>query len=60
MTIDEAIKTSKEILESDSLQHWPEAQAAVTLGYEALKQIKESREYHLILSSYTLPGETKD
>ncbi|MBA7563700.1 hypothetical protein ES708_05536 [subsurface metagenome] len=60
MTIDEAIKTSQEVLRSDRLLHWPDAQDAITLGWQALKQIKEAREYNLIISEPRLPGETED
>jgi hypothetical protein len=60
MTIDEAIKTSKEVLRSDRLLRWPEAQDAVTLGWQALEQIREARKRNLILSEPYLPGETED
>jgi hypothetical protein len=60
MTIDEVIKTNKEILKSDRLKHWPEAQNAVVLDIEALEQIKEARSYGLILSEALLPDETEE
>ena len=60
MTIEEACKTSKELLGSGRLHHWPEAQAAVQLNVEALKQINEARSYGLILSEAVLPGETDE
>ncbi|MBA7627532.1 hypothetical protein ES703_34995 [subsurface metagenome] len=60
MEIDEAIKTSKEVLGGGRLNPWPEAQAAVQLGIEALKRLKEAREQHLIRNDSPLPGETED
>ncbi|MBA7552541.1 hypothetical protein ES705_45109 [subsurface metagenome] len=60
MTIDEAIKTNQEILRSDRLLHWPEAQDTVTFDIEALKQIKEARKWNLIISEPRLPGETEE
>jgi hypothetical protein len=57
MKIDEAIKTCEEVLGSDRLLHWAQAEAAVSLGIEALKQIREARGYNLIISEATLPGE---
>ncbi|MBA7676418.1 hypothetical protein ES703_84659 [subsurface metagenome] len=60
MTIEEAIKTSIELLGSGRLHHYPEAQAAVQLQIEALKQIKEARSYGLFLGEAVLPGKTDE
>ncbi|MBA7533458.1 hypothetical protein ES705_25698 [subsurface metagenome] len=60
MKIDEAIKTCEEVLGSSRLDHWAQAEAAVSLGIEALKQIREARKYNLILSEAVLPGETDE
>lgn len=60
MTIDEGIKTCEEVLGSDRLKHWPQAEAAISLGIEAQKQVKEAREYNLIISEPRLPGETEE
>ncbi len=57
MTIDKAIRTCEEVLGSSRLNHWAQAEAAVSLGIEALKQIREARKYNLILSEAELPGE---
>ena len=60
MTIGEAIKTSKEILGSDRLHHWPEAEAATKLGLKALEAYKAGRDSDHYFYYPMLPGETEE
>ncbi len=60
MTIDEAIKTLKGLQCSQRLNHWPEVQEATRLGIEGLEQIKEAREWNLIICDPLLPSESEE
>ena len=59
MTIDEAIELLKGeawcLAQKDAL----DLVAAVNMGKEALKLIRELRLYHNVLPEYSLPGETE-
>lgn len=60
MTPDKAIETAKAILRSGRLHHWPEAQAAVTLGWQALEAYRKAQAAFWFPKDFKLPGETED
>ena len=60
MTIDEAIKTLTDSRKLPRTPHDLELNAAMELGIEARKRVKENRKTKLMVEIGLLPGETKD
>jgi len=60
MTIDEAIKLIERADIPKTKELYPDFYAALKLGIEALKRLKEYRQWHRSTADGPLPGETKD
>ena len=60
MTLDEAINRLYEDINSRSKQYSLSLAEADKLGIEALKRLKEYREWHRSTADGPLPGETKE
>jgi len=60
MTLIEAMQISRQILDGKELPSVADRNAAIALGFEAMKRVKHIRETYQKASYVMLPGETQE